>query len=116
MGQFLYNPKYTLTNEIVALVADIAAKVEAITIKSGMEQPPKLRRINRIKSIQSSLAIENNTLTVEQVTALIDGRRVLAPPTDILEAQNAIQAYDKLLNYNPYDIDDLLSASSLAPG
>ncbi|MDR0696326.1 MAG: Fic family protein [Christensenellaceae bacterium] len=110
MSEFLYKPKYTLTDEIVTLVADIAAKVEALTIHSGMEQNPKLRRINRVKSIHSSLAIENNTLTVEQVTALLDGKRVLAPPQDILEAQNAIQAYNKLLDYNPYDVDDLLSA------
>jgi len=110
MNKFLYKPKYALTDEIVTLVADIAAKAEAITIHGGMEQNPKLRRINRIKSIQSSLAIENNTLSVEQVTALLDGKRVLAPPTDILEAQNAIQAYNKLLDFNPYDVDDLLSA------
>lgn len=110
MSEFLYKPKYTLTDEIVTLVADIAAKAEALTIRSGMEQNPKLRRINRIKSIQSSLAIENNTLTVEQVTALLDGKRILAPPTDIIEAQNAIQVYNKLLDYNPYDIDDLLCA------
>ena len=99
MSEFLYKPNYTLTDEIVTFVADIAAKVEALTIHSGMEQNPKLRRINRVKSIQSSLAIENNTLTVEQVTALLDGKRVLAPPQDILEAQNAIQAYNKLLDY-----------------
>jgi Fic family protein len=110
MSEFLYKPKYTLTDEIVTLVADIAAKVEALTLHSGMEQNPKLRRINRVKSIQSSLAIENNTLTVEQVTALLDSKRVLAPPQDILEAQNAIQAYNKLLEWNPLDVDDLLSA------
>jgi len=113
MKEFMYKPKYTITDEIVTLVADIAAKAEALTIHSGMEQNPKLRRINRIKSIQSSLAIENNTLTVEQVTALIEGKRVLAPPQDILEAQNAIRAYDKLFDFNPYDLDDLLSAHGI---
>jgi len=110
MNEFIYKPKYTLTDEVVTLVADIAAKAEALTIRSRMEQSPKLRRINRIKSIQSSLAIENNTLTMEQVMALLDGKHILAPPTDILEAQNAIQVYNKLLDYNPYDVDDLLSA------
>ncbi|MDR1776643.1 MAG: Fic family protein [Desulfovibrio sp.] len=113
MKGFLYKPKYTLTDEIVTLVADIAAKAEALTIHGGMEQNPKLRRINRIKSIQSSLAIENNTLTVEQVTALLDGKRVLAPPQDILEARNAIRAYNNLLDFNPYDIGDLLSAHGI---
>jgi Fic family protein len=110
MNELLYKPKYTITDEIVTLAAEVAAKAEALTIHSGMEQNPKLRRINRIKSIQSSLAIESNTLTVEQVTAILDGKRVLAPPTDILEAQNAIAAYNRLLEYNPYDVDDLLSA------
>ena len=113
MNEFLYKPKYTLTDEIVTLVADIAAKAEALTIHSGMGQNIKLRRINRVKSIQSSLAIENNTLTVEQVTALIDGKRVLAPPQDVLEAQNAIQAYNNLLDWNPYDIDNMLTAHGM---
>ncbi|MDR1061146.1 MAG: Fic family protein [Clostridiales bacterium] len=113
MSEFLYKPKYTLTDEIVTLVADIAVKVAVLAIRSGMEQNPKLRRINRVKSIQSSLAIENNTLTVEQVTALLDGKRVLASPQDILEAQNAIQAYNKLLGWNPHDVDDLQSAHGI---
>ena len=110
MKDFLYKPNYTITDKIVTLAADIAAKAEALTIRSNMEQNPKLRRINRIKSIQSSLEIENNTLTVEQITALIEGKRILAPPQDILEAQNAIQAYNRLLDFNPYDLEDLLSA------
>ncbi|MDR1588740.1 MAG: Fic family protein [Oscillospiraceae bacterium] len=113
MSEFLYKPKYTLTDEIVTLVADIAAKAESLTIQGGMEQNPKLRRTNLVKSIQSSLAIENNTLTIEQVTALLDGKRVLAPPQDILEAQNAIQAYARLLDWNPYDIDDLQTAHGI---
>jgi Fic family protein len=78
-----------------------------------MEQNPKLRRANRIRSIHSSLAIENNSLSLEQVTAIIDGKRVLAPPQDICEALNAFAAYNKMLEFNPYDIMDLLTAHQI---
>ena len=70
MNEFLYKPKYIITDEILNLVALIAAKVDVLTIQSGMEQNPKLLRLNRLRSIHSSLAIENNTLSLEQVTAL----------------------------------------------
>ncbi|MCL2200752.1 MAG: Fic family protein [Oscillospiraceae bacterium] len=78
-----------------------------------MEQNPKLRRMNRLRSIHSSLAIENNTLSLEQVTALFNGKRVLAPAQDICEAQNAFDVYNRLLGFNPYDILDLLSAHQI---
>jgi Fic family protein len=113
MKDFLYKPKYTITDEILNLVAEIAARVDVLTIQRGMEQNPKLRRLNRLRSIHSSLAIENNTLSIEQVTALFDGKRVLAPPQDICEAQNAFEAYKLLLGFNPYDVMDLLSAHQI---
>ena len=113
MSGFLYKPKYTITDEILNLVALIAARVDVLTIKSGMEQNPKLRRLNRLRSIQSSLAIENNTLSLSQITALFEGKRVIAPPQDICEAQNAFEVYDRLLEFNPYDEMDLLSAHQI---
>jgi Fic family protein len=113
MSGFLYKPKYTITDEILTLTANIAAKVDILTVQSGMKQNPKLRRANRIRSIHSSLAIENNSLSLEQVTAILDGKRVLAPPQDICEVQNAFQVYDKLLEFNPYDIMDLLTAHQI---
>jgi len=70
----------------------------------------KLRKLNRIRTVHSSLAIEGNTLSIEQVTALISGTRVLAPPRDILEAQNAIRAYELLIEFDPYSMDDFLKA------
>jgi Fic family protein len=75
-----------------------------------MEQNPKLNRLNRLRSIHSSLAIENNTLSFEQIAALFEGKQVLAPAQDICEAQNAFEVYDYLLEYNPYDELDLLAA------
>jgi len=114
MSDFLYKPRYTITDEILNLAALIAARVDVLTIQigmqSGMEQNPKLRRLNRLRSIHSSLAIENNTLSFEQITALFDGKRVLAPPQDICEAQNAFEVYNRLLEFDPYDIMDLLAA------
>ena len=110
MSCFLYKPKYTITDEILSLVAQIAARVDVLAIQSGMEKNPKLRRLNRLRSIQSSLAIENNTLSLEQITALFDGKRVLAPAQDLCEAQNMFEVYDKLLEFNPYDVMDLLTA------
>jgi Fic family protein len=110
MTNFLYKPKYTITDEILTLVASIAARVDVLSVQSTMAQNPKLRRINRLRSIHSSLAIENNSLSLEQITALFDGTRVLAPPQDICEAQNAFEVYNKLLEFNPYDIHDLLAA------
>jgi len=110
MSGFLYKPKYTITDELLTLTTKIAAKVDVLTIRSGMELSPKLRRANRIRTIHSSLAIENNSLSIGQVTAVLDGKRVLAPPQDICEVQNAFQVYNCLLEFNPYDVMDLLSA------
>jgi Fic family protein len=107
---FLYKPKYAITDEILTLTANIAAKADVLTVHSGMAQNPKLRKANLIRSIHSSLAIENNSLSLDQVTALLDGKRVLAPPQDICEVQNAFQAYNRLLEFNPYDVMDLLTA------
>jgi len=113
MSDSLYKPNYTITDEILTITANIAAKVDVLTIQSGMAQNPKLRKANRIRSIHSSLAIENNSLSLDQVTAILDGKRVLAPPEDICEVQNAFQAYDRLLAFNPYDVMDLLTAHQI---
>jgi Fic family protein len=112
LSELLYKPVYSNTDEIINLTADISALADVLSIRSGISnlQNPKLRRANRIKSIHSSLAIENNSLSLEQVTAVINGKKVLAPPQDICEVQNAFAAYNKLFDFNPYDIDDLQAA------
>lgn len=74
---------------------------------------PHLRNENRIRSIHSSLAIEHNSLTREQVTAIIDGKRVLGNPNEIKEVQNAYQAYEMMPKLNPFSVDDLLNAHRL---
>ena len=74
---------------------------------------PKLRRDNRIKSIHASLAIENNTLTLDQVTAIIAGKRVLGKPSEIHEVKNAFAAYEAMQEWNPHSVKDLLTAHRL---
>ena len=108
-----YNPPYTITNKIVALIAEISELIGYITVTSGLNNNPKLRRDNRIKTIQASLAIENNTLTVEQITALLNGKRILGTPAEIKEVKNAYEVYEQLLTFNPFSVSDLLKAHSI---
>ena len=108
-----YSPPFTLSSKTNSLVADIATLVGQITITEDLVNVLRLRRQNRIKTIQSSLAIENNTLTIEQVTAVLNGKVVLAPPNEIREVLNAGRAYDLLPSLNPYSIKDLLKAHSV---
>ena len=72
-----------------------------------------MRRTNRIRTIHGSLAIEQNTLTLEQVTAVLNGKQVLAPPKDIAEVKNAYEIYERLEELDPYSVDDLLTAHGI---
>ena len=104
---------FTINTTILNLTAEISELVGKMNVNSKLNQSPQLRRANRIKTIYSSLAIEQNTLTFEQVTAVISGKRVLAPPKDITEVQNAYDIYDRLEELNPYSTDDLLKAHGI---
>ncbi len=108
-----YIPPFSMTDEITNLVIEIAELTGAMTVSEQLSKNPKLRRDNRIKSIHSSLAIEQNTLTEEQVSDVIDGRRVLGPPQDIREVQNAYEAYEIMSKLNPYSVKDLLKAHKI---
>ena len=101
---------FQITTEILNLVAEICELTGQLSTQSKLNNSPQLRRTNRIKTIYSSLAIEQNTLTIDQVTAVISGKRVLAPPKDIAEVQNAYEIYDRLDTLNPFSVDDLLLA------
>lgn len=101
---------FQLNTEILNLVAEICELTGQLSTQSKLNNSPQLRRSNRIKTIYSSLAIEQNTLTLDQVTAVISGKRVLAPPKEIAEVQNAYEIYDRLDTLNPYSVDDLLLA------
>ncbi len=105
-----YNPPFEINNAIVSLVAEIAELCGKISSTECFSKNPVLRRTNRIRTIHSSLAIEQNTLTLEQVTAVINGKIVIAPPKDIEEVKNAFEIYELLDTLNSYCVDDLLKA------
>jgi Fic family protein len=106
-------PPFTITPAILSLVAEIAAEVGRLGAPGGQGSMPKPRRKNRIKSIHASLAIENNTLTLEQVSAVIEGKRVLGKPSEIQEVKNAFAAYEAMTEWNAHTVKDLLSAHRL---
>ena len=105
-----YAPPFHMTDAIIAKISEISELVGSITAWQDMHTNLKLRRENRIKTIYSSLAIENNTLSLDQVTAIVNGKRVLGTPKEIQEVKNAFDAYEQLLSFNPYSVGDLLKA------
>lgn len=108
-----YIPPFTMTEEITNLVIEIAELTGIMTVSEQLSKNPRLRRENRVKSIHSSLAIEQNSLTIDQVSDIIDGKRVLGPPQDIREAKNAYEAYELLTKLEPYSVKDLLKAHKI---
>lgn len=104
-----YTPPLTITSRLIDLVSrisEIMGRWEA----EDRAVSPKLRRENRIRTIHSSLAIESNTLTLEQVTAIIEGKRVRGLPREIKEVQNAFAAYELLEKFGPASVPDFLRA------
>lgn len=95
----LMKPPYDITPKILKLITAISEKIGEVNANYLSKQSPQLRKQNRIKTIHSSLQIEGNTLTEEQITALIDNKRVIGPEKDVLEVLNAIKVYDKLNQY-----------------
>jgi Fic family protein len=108
-----YLPPYRVTDKIVNYISLITEVVTKLTINNEELSNPMLRRENQIKTIHSSLAIENNSLSLVQVTDIINGKRVLGPQKDITEVKNAFETYEMLLNFDPFSIDDLLKAHSV---
>lgn len=106
-------PPFEINERIMADVIEIAELVGRVSVTDKISMNPTLRRTNRIQTIYSSLAIEQNTLDIEQVTAVLSGKRVIAPPKDIAEVKNAYEIYDNMDKLNPYSIDDLLKAHSV---
>ena len=98
-----------MTDEIIMLLAEISEQVGRISVLHGTVNP-HLRRANRMRTIHSSLAIEQNTLSLEQVTAILDGKRVLGNPNEIREVRNAYEAYEMMLHLDPFSVQDLLAA------
>ena len=106
-------PPYQITDNILKLVVSISERLGEISATHLYKPPTELRKKNRIKTIQSSLEIEGNTLTEEQITALLDDKRVIAPQKDIVEVQNAIKVYERLRTFNPNKLTDLKKAHAI---
>jgi Fic family protein len=107
-----YQPPFTITSAIINLIADISESLGRLSILED-DKNLRLRRINRIRTIQGSLAIEGNTLSEEQITAILDGKHVIAPPREIQEARNAINAYEQFESWQPTNENDLLNAHQI---
>jgi Fic family protein len=111
-----YEPPFTANSVILNLIADISEKMgqlSALSELSVQASDLKLRRMNRIRTIHGSLAIEGNTLSEEQITAILAGKKVLAPPREIKEAQNAIELYEHLDDFSVHSQKDLLKAHKI---
>lgn len=106
-------PPFEITNRMIDYVAEIAELLGKLNVSNALSSNPTLRRSNRIRTIHGSLAIEQNTLSLEQVTAVLNGKHVLAPPKDIAEVKNAYEIYERLDELDPYSVDDLLTAHGI---
>lgn len=102
-----YIPPYKITDKILDYISKIMEKVGEINSYINLNRMPELRKQNRINSIHSSLAIENNQLSLFQVQDVINGKMVIGDKTDIQEVKNAYEAYNKISEINPYSIEDL---------
>ena len=103
-------PPFEITTAILDEVAEIAELVGHVNASLGLSANTMLRRSNRIRTIYSSLAIEQNPLSLEQVAAVLSGKRIIAPPKDIAEVKNAYEIYEMMGSLDPYSVDDLLTA------
>lgn len=108
-----YIPPFTISNTMIEYVSSIMEKIGKLSNYTNLDKMPILRRNNRIKSIHSSLAIEANSLSLNQVKDVINGKTVLGPKKEIQEVKNAYKAYEEIKNYNPYDIEELKRAHKL---
>ena len=106
-------PPYQITNKIVKLIASISEKIGEVNSAHLYRPPTELRKKNRIKTIQSSLEIEGNTLSIEQITAILENKKVVAPKKDILEVKNAIIVYDRLADYKTYSLTSFCKAHEI---
>lgn len=102
-----YQPLYTITNQILAYVSSISEKIGNILATHNLESKTHLRRNNRIRSIHSSLKIEANSLSLGQVRDVINGKIVLGKQKEIQEVKNAFDAYERIEEIDPYDIEEL---------
>ena len=110
----MYIPPFNITDKILHLIAEISEQIGSLNLRTGSDVPsPVLRKKNQIRTIHSSLAIENNTLSLKQVTDIIDGKHVLGAPDEIQEVKNAVEAYSLMPQLDAFKEKDLLKAHGL---
>ena len=109
----MYIPPFTVSAEAINLIAEISGQIERYAIRLEQEDGLRLRKANRIKTIHSSLAIEGNTLSEDEVRDIIEGKNVVAPIKQIQEVKNAIATYELYPKLNPFSVKDLLKAHSV---
>lgn len=106
----MYRPPFTVSSKAINLIVKISSQLERFAIKMEQEDTLRLRKVNRIKTIHSSLAIEGNKLSEGEVQAILEGKKVVAPLKEIQEVRNAIKTYELYPRLNPFSIQDLLLA------
>ena len=101
---------YEGTPQIINLVAEIGRLLGIVDATHLRKPQTELRKKNKVRTIRASLAIEGNTLSEDQITAIIDHKRVIGPSKDIKEVENAVQAYDNLSNFDALSKESYLEA------
>lgn len=108
-----YRPPFRVSGNAIRLVVEIASYMDRYSARTERSEPLKLRRANRVKTIQATLAIEGNTLSEEQISAILDGKHVVGPLREIQEVKNAIAVYDIADQLDPFSVDDFLKAHGM---
>jgi Fic family protein len=106
-------PPYSITPQIVKSVSSISIKIGEMNATHLRKQSPQLRKSNRIKTIQASLQIEGNDLSIDQITALVENKKVISPKKDVQEVLNAIKAYDQLEQFDAFNETSFLLAHKI---
>lgn len=111
-----YEPPFTITPKVLDLVSKITESVTKLELFEQKSISPSLRKVNKIKTITGTLEIEGNTLGIEKVTAILEGKRVLGTAKEITEVQGAIKVYDELESFEYKKLDDILKAHQMLMG
>lgn len=108
-----YQPPLTITDKILNLIAQTSELLGRYAERTSRAQALRLRRVNQIRTIHGSLAIEGNSLSLEQITAVLEGKPIIAPPREVQEVKNALAVYERFDQYQPHNEQDLLAAHQL---
>jgi Fic family protein len=106
-------PPYNISGKILKLISLISEKIGEINSAHLTKPPTELRKKNKVKTIHSSLGIEGNTLSEEQITAILDNKRVIGPKKDIIEVKNAIKVYEQIEKFKPYSLSSICKAHDI---